>query len=108
MKSLFIQLSDNVYIQIDPYDWFCGPGSHIHNIYIWYDTYSYLYIIAVISHCSSSVLLDYFYNALFALNIIFCIETIIYLFYLLYNHSIFCYVLALTGLPSASSDAFII
>ncbi len=24
MESLFIQLSDNV-----PYDWFCGPGSHI-------------------------------------------------------------------------------
>ncbi len=30
MESLFIQLSDDVYIQtIDPYDWFCGPGSHI-------------------------------------------------------------------------------
>ncbi len=27
MERLFIQLSDDVYISIDPYDWFCGPGS---------------------------------------------------------------------------------
>ncbi len=31
MEILFIQLSDNVWIsiskKIDPYDWFCGPGS---------------------------------------------------------------------------------
>ncbi len=31
MESLFIQLSDDVYISIkkDPYDWFCGPWSYI-------------------------------------------------------------------------------
>ncbi len=27
IESLFIQLPDDVYIY--PYDWFCGPGSHI-------------------------------------------------------------------------------
>ncbi len=32
MEILFIQLSDDAYIliySIEPYDWFCGPGSHI-------------------------------------------------------------------------------
>ncbi len=33
MERLFIQLSDDVYIsiflKIDTYDWFCGPGSHL-------------------------------------------------------------------------------
>ncbi len=30
MESLFIQLSDNNLKKlIDPYDWFCGPGSHM-------------------------------------------------------------------------------
>ncbi len=39
MESLFIQLSDDVksqfnffFIIINPYDWFCGPGSHIRMI----------------------------------------------------------------------------
>ncbi len=34
MESLFIQLSNDVYVSIeekkDPYDWSCGPGSHTH------------------------------------------------------------------------------
>ncbi len=29
MESLFIQISDDPLIKIDPCDWFCGPGSHI-------------------------------------------------------------------------------
>ncbi len=29
MESLFIQLSDDIHLKIDPYDWFCGPGSHM-------------------------------------------------------------------------------
>ncbi len=36
MESLFIQLADDVgykyqFRKIDPYDWFCGPGSQIMN-----------------------------------------------------------------------------
>ncbi len=36
MKSLFIQLSCGLksqFREIDPYDWFCGPGSHF-NVYL--------------------------------------------------------------------------
>ncbi len=34
MEILFILFSDDAYIsikKIDPYDWFCAPGSHINN-----------------------------------------------------------------------------
>ncbi len=40
MESLFIQLTDEVYIsiekKIDTYDWFCGPGSHMISTIILY------------------------------------------------------------------------
>ncbi len=31
MESLFIQLSGDVFILYDPYDWFCGPGLELHD-----------------------------------------------------------------------------
>ncbi len=35
MESLFIQYKKNVWCikQIDPYDWFCSPGSQIESSY---------------------------------------------------------------------------
>ncbi len=34
MESLFIQLNLN-FKKIDPYDWFCGPGSHFTENNFW-------------------------------------------------------------------------
>ncbi len=34
MESLFIQMMDkSQFLKIDPYDWFCGPGSHVYNTF---------------------------------------------------------------------------
>ncbi len=34
MKILFRQLSGDVYILINHYDWFCGPGSHLSSRFV--------------------------------------------------------------------------
>ncbi len=41
MKILFRQLSGDVYVLINHYDWFCGPGSHLSSrlLYVYYDLF---------------------------------------------------------------------
>ncbi len=42
MESLFIQLSDDVYISISKKnDWFCGPGLKFWNVYIFTKVYAF-------------------------------------------------------------------